>query len=101
MNFMRFVAQELREHMASLGVRTVDELVGRTDLLQVREQPVNERAATVDLSAMLDNPSEGGAGQAPFRPGGRLRLPAGEDAGLRVLLKKTGQGAEEGEAADR
>lgn len=36
MNFMRFVAQELREHMACLGVRTVDELVGRTDLLKVR-----------------------------------------------------------------
>ena len=37
MNFMRFIAQELREHMAKLGVRTVEELVGRTDLLRVRE----------------------------------------------------------------
>ena len=35
-NFMRFVAQDLREHMARLGVRTVDELVGRTDLLSLR-----------------------------------------------------------------
>ena len=34
MNFMRFIAQELREYMAKLGVRTVDELVGRTDLLE-------------------------------------------------------------------
>ena len=33
MNFMKFMAQELREYMAKLGVRTVDELVGRTDLL--------------------------------------------------------------------
>ncbi len=33
-NFMKFVAQELREYMAKLGVRTVDELVGRTDLLK-------------------------------------------------------------------
>lgn len=32
-NFMHFVAQELREYMARLGVRTVDELIGRTDLL--------------------------------------------------------------------
>ena len=35
-NFMRFIAQELREYMAKLGVRTVDELVGRSDLLKVR-----------------------------------------------------------------
>ena len=33
-NFMKFIAQELREYMAKLGVRTVDELVGRTDLLK-------------------------------------------------------------------
>ncbi len=31
---MKFIAQELREYMAALGVRTVDELVGRTDLLK-------------------------------------------------------------------
>ena len=60
-NFMRFVAQQLREHMARLGVRTVEELVGRTDLLAVRTPAVNDRAATVDLSAILDNPWAGGA----------------------------------------
>ncbi|MCR5627588.1 MAG: glutamate synthase large subunit [Lachnospiraceae bacterium] len=36
-NFMKFIAEELREYMAALGVRTVDELVGRTDLMQLRE----------------------------------------------------------------
>ncbi len=36
-NFMRFIAQELREYMARLGVRTVDELVGRTDLIKKKE----------------------------------------------------------------
>mgnify|MGYP000700694031 CR=1 FL=1 len=36
MNFMRFMAEDLREYMAKLGVRTVDELVGRTDLLKVK-----------------------------------------------------------------
>lgn len=36
-NFMKFVAEELREYMARLGVRSVEELVGRTDLLQKRE----------------------------------------------------------------
>jgi len=34
MNFMRFIAQDLREHMAALGFRTVDEMVGRVDLLE-------------------------------------------------------------------
>ncbi len=55
MNFMRFVAQELREIMARLGVRTVDELVGRTDLLKVRENQVTHRAASVDMSAVLES----------------------------------------------
>ena len=36
-NFMKFIAQELREYMARLGVRTVDELVGRTDLLRRKD----------------------------------------------------------------
>ena len=34
MNFMLFIAQELREYMAKLGVRTIDELVGRTEFLR-------------------------------------------------------------------
>ncbi len=55
-NFMRFIAEELREYMAKLGVRTVDELVGRTDLLRVKENPTSDRAATLDLSQILYNP---------------------------------------------
>ena len=55
-NFMRFIAQELREYMAKLGVRTVDELVGRTDLLKVKEEPTSSRASTLDLSSVLYNP---------------------------------------------
>ena len=39
--------------MAKLGVRTVDELVGRTDLLKVKDVPTSERAATLDLSQIL------------------------------------------------
>ena len=58
-NFMHFVAQELREYMAKLGVRTVDELVGRTDLLKKKEHIPSERANKVDLSNILDNPYEG------------------------------------------
>ena len=55
MNFMRFIAEELREYMAKLGVRTVDELVGRTDLLKVKDEPTSSRAATLDLSGVLYN----------------------------------------------
>ena len=54
MNFMRFVAQELREIMASLGFRTVNEMVGRTDCLRVRQTPIAMRAHLADLSRILD-----------------------------------------------
>ena len=55
-NFMRFIAEELREYMAKLGVKTVDELVGRTDLLDQRDVPGSGRSKNVDLSQILDNP---------------------------------------------
>jgi glutamate synthase (ferredoxin) len=58
-NFMHFIAQEMREYMAKLGVRTIDELVGRTDLLKKKENLPNERAYKVDLTNILGNPYEG------------------------------------------
>ena len=58
-NFMKFIAEELREYMAKLGVRTVDELVGRTDLLKRKDDIEYSRAKEVDLSRILDNPYEG------------------------------------------
>ena len=54
MNFMLFIAEELREYMAKLGVKSVDELVGRTDLL-CRKANIEGRAAGVDLSGILDS----------------------------------------------
>ena len=53
MNFMTFIARQLREYMAKLGVRTVDEMVGRTDLLKKKEN-LTGAAAKVDLSRILD-----------------------------------------------
>ena len=50
MNFMKFIAQELREYMAKLGVATVDELVGRTDLLKPNAKAAEKH---VDLSKIL------------------------------------------------
>ena len=58
-NFMTFVAQDVREHMAALGVRTMDELVGRTDLLAVRDDLAHRKARGLDLSALLFRPETG------------------------------------------
>ena len=55
-NFMNFIAQELREYMARLGVRTVDELVGRSDLLKLQEGLPVGQASTVDLRGLLGVP---------------------------------------------
>ena len=57
-NFMKFIAQDLREYMARLGVRTLDELVGRSDLLKVKEN-LEGRMATIDLGRILYNPYAG------------------------------------------
>lgn len=53
-NFMRFIAQELREYMARLGVRSIEEMCGRTDLLKLKEKQGFKRASIVDLSRILE-----------------------------------------------
>lgn len=55
-NFMRFIAQEMREYMAKLGIHTVDEMVGRSDLLVQKSYPSGSRAAKIDMSNILTNP---------------------------------------------
>ena len=54
--------------MARFGVRTLDELVGRTDLLKVKEVATSERAATLNLEQILDNPYEGTKTPMTFNP---------------------------------
>ena len=56
-NFMRFVACEVREIMAELGVRTIDELVGRADLLEADETVEHWKAHRLDLSTLLYQPA--------------------------------------------
>lgn len=58
-NFMRFIAQELREYMAALGCKTLDDLCGRTDLLKVKESCETGKYGKVDLSPILNNPFAG------------------------------------------
>jgi glutamate synthase (NADPH/NADH) large chain/glutamate synthase (ferredoxin) len=55
-NFFFFVAEELREIMASLGVRTMDELIGRTDLLEVDAAIDHWKARGVNLGQVLHFP---------------------------------------------
>ena len=52
MNFMTFIAMQLREYMAKLGVRTVDEMVGRTDLLKQKDV-LGKQEKKIDLSRIL------------------------------------------------
>jgi len=55
-NFMRFIAENLRETMARIGVRTVDEMVGRTDLLKRKDKIDHWKAKTIDVSPLLYRP---------------------------------------------
>ena len=55
-NFMMFIAEELREIMAELGFRTVDEMIGRVDMLDVRDVSHHWKAKGVDLSQILHKP---------------------------------------------
>ena len=87
-NFMRFIAQNLREYMAKLGVRTIDELVGRTDLLKVKEVPTSERAATLDLSQILQNPYEGTKTPMTYNPKKIYDFELEKTLDERVLVKE-------------
>ena len=58
-NFMRFIAQEMREYMAKLGIRTMDELIGRSDLLVQRSFSAGSKESKIDMSNILTNPYVG------------------------------------------
>ena len=54
-NFMQFIAQEAREIMASLGFRTINEMIGRSDVLEAKQLD-HWKAKDIDLSALLYRP---------------------------------------------
>jgi len=58
-NFMTYIAQELREIMAQLGFRTLNEMVGRTDLLEAKQAVDHWKAKGLDLSNILYQPKVG------------------------------------------
>jgi glutamate synthase (NADPH/NADH) large chain len=77
-NFFQFIAQEVREHMAALGFRTVDEMIGRVDCLNVRTAVDHWKARGLDFSAILYQPD--GPADAPRR---RMRS---QDHGLEYAV---------------
>ena len=58
-NFLRFIAEDMREIMASLGIRTVSEMIGRTDLLEPKKAVKHWKAKGLDLTPILHQPDVG------------------------------------------
>ena len=98
-NFMRFIAQELREYMAKLGVRTIDEMVGRSDLLKVKEDAKTPMAAKMDLSQILYNPYAGEKECVTFSPEKVYDFQLEKTLDEKVLLKKLEKSVEKGTKA--
>ena len=67
-NFMRFIAQEMREYMAKLGIRTMDELIRRSDLLVQRSFSAGSKESKIDMSNILTNPYVGKNVPQHFHP---------------------------------
>ncbi|MDY2729174.1 MAG: glutamate synthase large subunit [Clostridiales bacterium] len=87
-NFMKFIAQELREYMAKLGIKTVDELVGRTDLLVQKTDVPVERAKKVDLSRLLNDPYTGSKYAVKYNSKNVFDFELEKTADEKILLKE-------------
>lgn len=77
-NFFFYLAEEVREIMAQLGFRSMDEMIGRVDMLEQRKDIDHWKAKHIDLSFMLHNPP------VPMRFGRRCQIP--QDHGLEQAL---------------
>ena len=95
-NFMRFIAEELREYMAKLGFRTVDEMVGRSDLLKVRED-LTGHEKEIDLSKILNNPFADAKQKVTFDPKQVYDFELEKTKDEKVLLKQLAGALEKGE----
>ena len=91
-NFMRFIAQDLREHMARLGFRTLDEMVGRSDLLKKKAHCENPRGELIDLSNILSNPYAGKEYKVTFDASQVYDFGLEKTKDVRILLNRL-QGA--------
>ena len=92
-NFMRFIAEELREYMAKLGCRTLDEMGGRSDLLRVRDD-LTEHEKEIDLSKILNNPFAGKKEKVTYDPKQVYDFELEKSKDETVLLKQLGSALE-------
>jgi glutamate synthase (NADPH/NADH) large chain len=81
-NFFKFVAEEVRETLASLGFRTLDEAIGHAELLDTDEAVDHWKASGLDLTPIFEMPTE-----TPY--GGAKRRTRGQDHGLEHALDRT------------
>ena len=95
-NFMKFIAQELREIMAELGVRTVDELVGRTDLLQLKDIAKEGRLSKIDMSAIINNPFSDDKTKIQYAKKNFFDFELEKTVDESILLKKLAKALEDG-----
>ena len=96
-NFMKFIAQELREYMAQLGVKTVDELVGRTDFLEPKEVMNSGCSVKVDLSNILNNPYVKEPASIKYNKKNVYDFKLESTIDEKVLIKKLAPALEKGE----
>ena len=96
-NFMKFIAQELREYMAKLGIRTVDELVGRVDLLKVKDGVSEGKADEVCLSKILD--ADFADVRVKYDKKNVYDFKLNETKDVTVLIKKLGKALEQKKTA--
>ncbi len=96
-NFMKFIAQELREYMAKLGVRTLDELIGRADLLKVKDGVSSRKAAEVDLEKILN--TDFASDRVNYTGKNVYDFKLAETKDMTVLLPKMGKALDERKAA--
>ncbi|MEI3321891.1 MAG: glutamate synthase large subunit [Eubacterium sp.] len=96
-NFMKFIAQELREYMAKLGVRTVDELVGRADLLKVKENVTAGHAPEVNLDKIIN--ADFAKERVQYNKKNVYDFKLDQTKDVTVLLKKLGKALDAKKAA--
>ena len=99
-NFMRFIAQELREYMSKLGFRTVSEMVGRTDLLVQTDNVPEPHQGKVDLSAILNNPFAGKDQKVTFDPKAVYNFELEKTMDEKVLVKKCANAINKGQKTE-
>ncbi len=91
-NFFEFIAEEVREYLAALGFRTLDEAIGRVDLLDAEQAISHWKAAGLDISPILHRPE--------LPPGTALRNTTTQDHGIGKALDNTLIQLAEGALAD-